>query len=360
MKQTHGVLTVLGALSLTLLVLELGIRAVDMKGGKGFFSSDRNILKSAKPLVPFRTFGFDLYREKDGVRYISSRQETLYPFKKTPGTLRIVSFGGSTTEQAEEGMHYPLRLEALLRERVGRENIEVINLGFSAYSTPHFLILLELNVLSWEPDLVILSEVINDLSAAYFPGFSPDYSNKYRNSFYSVPDYLSRFTLANVLFQKSQLYWVIRSRVNQLTIQRERTEVRRESMGNEPLPEAKKVFERNLKSFVVLARANKIGVLLATQALEPEEEYFLREMAYKPYNNIVVYPLHQEFLKHHLSYNKVIEKTAREMNVWFLDNNADFGGKREYFIDAVHYTRKGIERLAENYAEFLIQNNIVR
>ena len=56
----------------------------------------------------------------------------------------------------------------------------VISVASSAYATPHSLTLLSLDVLSWDTDLVILSHNINDLQAAYMPGFKPDYSHKYQ------------------------------------------------------------------------------------------------------------------------------------------------------------------------------------
>ncbi|MDQ5980320.1 MAG: hydrolase family protein, partial [Verrucomicrobiota bacterium] len=134
----------------------------------------------------------------------------------------------------------------------------------------------------------------------------------------------------------------------------------RASRGDHPLAAAQQVYERNLRSFVALARTNGLGVILASQPLEPGRDFFDQQMAYKPYNNIVQYPMHEEFIKHHLAYNRTIEKVARETGVWFLDNNADFGGDRKYFIDMVHYSSAGIDRLAENYANCILGQKIVR
>ena len=52
---------------------------------------------------------------------------------KPDGVFRIVCFGGSTSENKYahhlEGIHYPGLLQEHLRERTGRDSIEVINLG---------------------------------------------------------------------------------------------------------------------------------------------------------------------------------------------------------------------------------------
>src|SRR6185503_15144799 len=152
-----------------------------------------------------------LYQDDGGQRFISSRHGELYPLRKGAGVLRIVAFGGSTTENIDvmksHGTHYPRELERILRQRMGTDGVEVINVGNSAYATPHALILLSLHVLSWEPDIVILSENVNDLTAAYFPHFVSDYSNKYSHPTFGMPDFSEHDSLTNRLFQHSQLYW---------------------------------------------------------------------------------------------------------------------------------------------------------
>ncbi|ETX06172.1 MAG: hypothetical protein ETSY2_18725 [Candidatus Entotheonella gemina] len=120
--------------------------------------------------------------KRGGIRYIASRYQELYPLEKPSGTFRIVAFGGSTTANVQamrsQTPHYPLLLQTQLRRTLARNDIEVINVGNPSYATPHSLILLAFDVLSWQPDLVILSHNINDLTALYWPDFTFDYSNK--------------------------------------------------------------------------------------------------------------------------------------------------------------------------------------
>jgi hypothetical protein len=352
----------LASLLATVAMLEVAVRTSDAVSGKGFFSEWRSArVKRPKPVIPFRTFGFVPYREQNGVRYISSRHGELYPLPKPPGTFRIVCFGGSTTEDLPTfrsdpaKRHYPLMLQELLRSRLGRDSIEVINVGFSAYSTPHFLILLELDVLSWQPDLVILSEDINDLLAAYFPAFALDYSHKYGHPPY-LPGGKPWREIEIRLFRHLQAYWLIERRLERATF----TLPRRRSYGDVPPAEASAVFQRNLESFVTLAQSKGIGVLLASQPFQPSEEYFLKHMSYKEYNDRIVYPLQDELVKHHHYYNEILRRVAEEKGAWFLDNDASFAGDKKHFIDLVHYTPEGSSKLAANYADFLIANGIVR
>ena len=100
------------------------------------------------------------------------------------------------------GRHYPLVVQSELRERLGRDNIEVISVANSAYATPHSLILLELDVLSWDPDLILISHATNDLTATYFPDFAYDYSHKYSDPYYLRSESV---TVTNALFQHIQI-----------------------------------------------------------------------------------------------------------------------------------------------------------
>lgn len=350
------------SLLVALLLLEIGVRSYDAVKGRGFFWNYRNIMSTAfESRLPFRTFGFFPYVERDGVRYISSRHDDLYPLEKPEGTFRIVAFGGSSTENIQavrkSGIHYPLQLQSELRQRLVRENVEVINVANSAYATPHSLILLELDVLSWEPDLVILSHNTNDLSATYWPDFTFDYSNKYSDPYYLGEDYKSRFTTMNAIFQHFQLYWVVKDRLNR-ALNKQAFTVKRRSYGDEPDPAGVAVFERNLQSFVALAKSNGVQVLLVSQP------YYAANASTsgvfeKPYNKSVVRPLPDEEAVFHAYYNKVIRRVAADTGAWFLDNAQLMPNQDEYFSDSVHYTIAGVERLAGNYADFLVATRII-
>jgi hypothetical protein len=311
-------------------------------------------------MIPFRTFGIVPYATREGVRYISSRHSELYPLEKPAGTFRVVTFGGSSTEQKVGGAHYPLLLQSALRDRLNRDTVEVINVGNAAYATPHSLILLELDVLSWDPDLVILSENTNDRSATYFPNFTFDYSNKYSDPFYLGQNLTSRYSTMNALFQHSRVYWVARDKlitaIDKLNSSDKLT--RRRPQGHDPNPEGREVFKRNLRSFVTLAHSNGIEVILASQPLGPAN---LVAIPYeRPYNKNIFLPLVEEEISHHASYNRAIEEVAKETGVWFVDSAQVMNGVEEYFIDSVHYKEAGLRKLAQNYSDFIIGSNLMK
>ncbi|HEB58175.1 MAG TPA: SGNH/GDSL hydrolase family protein [Gammaproteobacteria bacterium] len=349
------------SLFLVLLTLEIGIRTVDMLKGHGFFSGHRNLLNAeVRPPIPFRTFGFPLYVEKDGQRYISSRHGELFAIEKPANTLRIVVFGGSTTENGyamgKAQIHYPLVLQRQLAEALKGRKVEVINVANSAYATNHSLILLMFDALSWDPDVVIMSHNVNDLLASYWKGFTFDLSHKYSNAFYNAPGAGQRYTFANMLFQHSQLYWFVKGRLVDMQMGKP---IHRQSQGMQPLPVAEAVFRRNLRSFVALAKHNGIRIVLGSQALLDTEEAFVKHMAAKPYNDEIVYPLHAEFVAHHRRYNQIIREVAAAEGTLFVDNNIRLDNQGGYFIDFVHYTPKGVEVLGENYAQTILAAGIL-
>jgi GDSL-like Lipase/Acylhydrolase family len=341
----------------TLLFLEAALRTYDLVRGYGLFNTKGNLLtKPIRKPIPFRMFGFDPYVMVGSSTLISDRWGRQFPLKKSAGTFRIVCFGGSTTENKVGDHHYPALLQEELRRRAKTDNIEVINVGNSAYATPHSIILLALDVISWGVDLVVLSENINDLLVMYFPDFRLDYWNKYAHEFFTQPDYAMRYSWSNIVFQHSRLYWFLSHRLKRITLETnpKSTGIRRQSYNEIHLRQAESVFERNLKTFINIADSGGFSIMLGTQPLEPSEEYFLRHMAHKPYNDVVVYPPHNEFLKHHAAYNRVLREVSKEMDVDLVDNERIFGGNPVYFKDFVHYTEMGLRKLSENYATAIV------
>ena len=132
------------------------------------------------------------------------------------------------------------------------------------------------------------------------------------------------------------------------------------SYGMEPPLASQEIFKRNLETFVTLANAHKIPVILATQALEPSEEYWDRALRYKSYNDRVIYPLHEEFVAHHGVFNDILRKVAEENGVYLVDNSVSLAGDRQFFADYVHYTKKGVEKIADNFFQFIISKHLIK
>ena len=79
----------LAIVAVTLLVFELAIRIYDATSGRGFSSSDRNLIAKAVGVRPFRNFGPDYYTELEGVRYGRARWMDSTEFDVVPGRSSI-------------------------------------------------------------------------------------------------------------------------------------------------------------------------------------------------------------------------------------------------------------------------------
>jgi lysophospholipase L1-like esterase len=83
---------------------------------------------------------------------------------KSPGTLRVVAIGGSTTAQGpSDDATYPALLEAKLRARFPGRAIEVLNLGVSATWSDYWLSPAR-DLFAFEPDVVVQYDGINDVA----------------------------------------------------------------------------------------------------------------------------------------------------------------------------------------------------
>ena len=162
---------------------------------------------------------------------------------------------------------HPLILQRLLKHADLNKSVEVINAGFPAYSTAHLFIVLMLDVISWSPDLVIISANVNDLDVEYIANFQMDYSNKYK---ILVPDYYKDYTVMNVLFRWSSFYWFLKGKIesNPISKSYSKTELVKTLDNNEPLKISQYVYRRNLLNFYYIAHNWGIPVLYATQPMD--------------------------------------------------------------------------------------------
>jgi len=333
------VAAVAGSLLVCLLVMEISLRAYDVVNGRPFFSGAK--------VVPYRIFGSDLYQDEGTKLRILSKNGESFPFEKNKDTIRIVTFGGSTSVNAavlaEFGVNYPSLLQDGLQARFDDRHVEVINVANEAYATTHSITLLAFDVLSWDPDIVILSHNVNDLHASFFPNFRPDYANKYADSYYNLTWF--RHTCVNL-----RLCRFVRSRIEKSKLITYPPQ--RKSYGPAPSAFVQEVFKRNLRSFAVLAKSKGADVIFGSQPLKVmTEEEFDRDIDVKSYNDYIFYPIHEEFIRYHDQFNEIIENEAQAIGAGYVANDEIFGGEKAYFLDLVHYTREGVDLLARNYED---------
>lgn len=121
------------------------------------------LLRRFSPSIPdsFRSNPvWEVSLNSDGFRDVE------FPQQRTAKTIRIVCLGDSWTfgSAADQNQTYPRRLAALLEEQFPTTDIEVLNLGFLAYSSHEGLELLKQKALALHPDIVLIGYAMNDAS----------------------------------------------------------------------------------------------------------------------------------------------------------------------------------------------------
>ncbi len=101
--------------------------------------------------------------------------ETPTDIKKKEGVTRVICIGGSTTEMVwkTHDNTYPNWLQRTLGDKY-----EVINAGVSGYTTVEMLINLQLRLINFKPDIIVIYAGFNDCKAAsIYEKFKVDYSH---------------------------------------------------------------------------------------------------------------------------------------------------------------------------------------
>ena len=176
------------------------------------------------------------------------------------------------------------------------------------------------------PDIIVVYHNINDLSANWFAeSISSDYSNKYGTDFYLGLRHRSGILAS--LAKTSRLVRFIVSNIRGLKFP-----AVPERQWDDNYQRGLEYFERNLRSIVAVARAHGVGVVLASQAARWDFD-------------------HPSFAV----YNAAVRRVAEEEGVVFVDVAAEVTDDDLFLEDSIHYTREGVQKVADVFFEPLRQ-----
>lgn len=362
LRETLGSITLallLGVL-VPLLLVELGLRFWIRTFGS---EPERVAYVYSAEEISARTVRFR------GVPYVNFGLSTNYPehnsrgyrgpeiaVPKPEGAFRIVALGGSTTygELLDDWRDaYPARLEQMLHDEYGYEQVEVINAGVPYYTTWDTLVNFEFRVLDLQPDLVIVYHAVNDLSARALPpeGYHgiPASAGIWQSQPDPGPSTLYRYLAVNLGWMRNpndlrtmvQAYEQAgRECCDHLT----HDETAARFRANPPI-----YFERNLRSLIAVAQAHDVQVLLSSWAYFPDET--------EGDWNLQALPYRQEALEEH---NAVAARLAADTGAAFYDLMGSFPHNRDYwFVDGMHLTPAGTIEQARQYAAFLVEQGLI-
>ena len=235
---------------------------------------------------------------------------------KPPGQVRIFALGDSNTLgwDGADGAHWPGDLEAVLRERTGRD-VVVLNAGAWGYSSYQGRARM-VEVLAWEPDIILVCFGANDAHQVW------------------VTD--AEYAAVADRFRPS----LFRTRLGQLGV-----EVRDQLvLGSADSNESRRLVFRvdldayrdNLRTIVRESREHGVEPVLLT----------------RPYIGSTSNPL---WWKHYgPQYRLATLDLAEEEDVLAVDVYQQFHRRRRLFADESHFTAEGHRRSAELLADDLL------
>lgn len=311
-------LLVTTSLLLCFFALELAARCYSYWIGKGFWSRPHAF---ESPF--FVTYDSPVpYFEGDSAVF---RHGVQIPLVKQRDELRVVCLGGSTTvnTRALPEENYTRLAEAALAPTFPGRRVRVLETGGDAFSTAHSLVNFSLRVLAVDPDVATLLHNINDLTAQQFGDrLQPDYANKYLDDAFLAFEHRDGF--GGLLMRASRAAQMLRWRFRLL---RQTLEKSSHDGQVENPEDGRKVFRRNLLTFVATARAHGVLPVLITQSHSSGEG--------------------AAFNGEFLVYNDLVRQVAREHSCPLVDAAPLLSGRPDLFVDDVHMNGQGLAELAQ-------------
>jgi len=307
---------------------------------------------------------FDPFVQVPPARLESLRQP------KVPGEFRILAIGGSTTggdRLLTDPTRYPGVLERLLAEKYPSRQIMVFNAGMGRYTTRHTLINYVTYYQDWNPDLVIEMHAINDIVRSFSPPlfalgpYDELYSHFYGPSINGARPPSFERVIGDTLAQwtyKPRAYWF-----SELIPRRFEVDY--------PLDHYRSIepFERNIRATIKLVRNNGSEMMLVTQPSIYHPDLSRGEwMALKFGEQFCMTP--RNWMQREIpspeslgramkAYNGVVRRLAASGQVLLCEGDAAVEKNLANFVDDVHYSPAGAEKLARAVADTIIHSGVI-
>lgn len=282
-----------------------------------------------------------------------------FAMPKPPGTYRIFALGGSTTfgyypATSSDTTAYPAVLEEKLnqdRPNAGIDRYEVVNAGVPGYSLRTSLQNLAGRVLFLQPDMVVVYHLTNDLAR---------YGNE-ANLHYPMQNQFSAGGVVDGLLDQVMGWsWAFQELRFSLG-----TRLLGGLAGPRKMPVADDgnwqpdnryldAFRRDLRNLVLIAKANGVVPVVATQSIAFTEKTDFsnlndaeRRMQFD--RPAIFYATVPPSQRYHLfkRYNAIIREVAQAEGAIFADVDAAVPKTPEYHWDYCHLTDRGSALQAE-------------
>lgn len=265
-------------------------------------------------------------------------------FSKTEKDIRINCIGSSTTQNylvfKNEIFSYPLQLEKKLNQD-SKLKFEVNNCGQGGYNTADILVRFLLQILDTKPDMIILYQGYADVRSYLSKNFKSDYSH----SRYNLSEKLieikkstniprTYFSFVNFLLDK---WFPVNLRHSLVEL------IHKQNIDLKIKPdEGLRTFKRNIQYIIDICKARNIKIILSTYC------HYL-------YENIKTNSLSLKYDEIIKKENEIIKELAKFNNLDMVDNYNLIPKEDKYFVDSIHFSHDGMEILAKNFANKILE-----
>ena len=270
---------------------------------------------------------------------------------KPPGRVRIAFLGGSTTYCAEVSsneMTWPHLVWKALHERWPELDLDYINAGVPGYTTRALLPALEKRVARFKPDIIVIYEATNDLSANSYE-LARDQGVIENRPQVDDFNWLTRHSLLALLIQKN-LEIMRQQRLATSSSGKVRLDTAR--LDAEFRKDYTNLVEASAKIANIVVTVTFAPRLRAEQSPEQRKEAAVTSLYYMPYMTI------DDLVTAFAHYNRVIREVAGTRQTLLVGAEDAIPADSEHYTDSVHFTDAGSVAMAHRVADALISSAV--
>lgn len=311
-----------------------------------------------------------IYIDKNG--FLVSNGVTHIDYKKKNNEIRIAFIGGSTTASLNLSFeeNWPGYLGMLVQKRLPEKYIQVINAAVPGFHTAEDIGNLALRVMPFKPDIVIIKHSHNDLMAI-IPNkiFKPDYSHMHDTPFayYPKPNFMIRFLNKSMLYVRLRNLWrkhKVRMGIYSDWINVKKNMGLRISYIPDQVSEA---FEQHMQTLISIAKGAGAKVILTSyptlydlSSAWSKKETFdnLSDLQKRDLSSILYYIpglTLDGFFRGLDQYNSILKRLSEQENTGWVDSASLIPHEDKYFVDRIHLSKIGAQRMAESLLPVVLE-----
>jgi lysophospholipase L1-like esterase len=265
--------------------------------------------------------------------------------------FRVLVLGDSVSlnyASSSRKINYPKIIEKKLQDILGKDKIEVINGSFFAYTTQELLIKFLFDLQYLNPDCILFYGGYADIRGYLTTGFQTDFSH-FRKSI--NPNYPNIIMIASLLSLLNSYFLDCISSVlfstGDLKLDFIKMINKQELINLDTSPtKGLETFSRNIETLINVCKGKNIPLVISTYCHYLDDNR-KKSNGHKIFNTIIQ------------KQNCTIKKLCLSNNILCVDNANLIKLSDENFLDDVHFTENGMNSVAENFTNKIINSKIM-